>query len=77
MPNEVGKVLQAAQDDMQAISADPFFYTDSVDATGANRFQVLDSGWQVCSQSKRPGARVNVTDQSIVFQVVRVEEACP
>ena len=77
MPNEVGKVLQAAQDDLQAISGNPVFYSDSVDATGADRFQVLDSGWQVCQQNKRPGAAISQDDQSIVFRVVRVTEDCP
>ena len=77
MPNEVGKALQAAQDDLQARSGDPFFYSDSKDATSADRFQVLDAGWQVCSQNKKPGAKISVDDQSIVFAVVRLEENCP
>ncbi|MCW2756355.1 MAG: hypothetical protein JWO46_101, partial [Nocardioidaceae bacterium] len=41
MPDEVNKVLQTAQDDVQAASGNPFFYTDSTDATGAGRFQIL------------------------------------
>lgn len=77
MPNEVGKVLQAAQDDLQARSGNSFFYSDSKDATAADRFQALDSGWQVCSQNKKPGAKIAVDDQSIVFAVVRLEENCP
>ena len=35
MPNEVGKDLQAAQDHIQGVTDNPFFFTDSADATGA------------------------------------------
>lgn len=77
MPNEVGKALQAAQDDLQALSGNPFFYSDSADTSGQGRVQVLDSGWKVCKQNKRPGAQISEDDQSIVFGVVRVEERCP
>jgi hypothetical protein len=77
MPNEVGKTLQAAQDDLQARSGNPFFYSDSKDATAADRLQALDSGWQVCSQNKKPGTKISIDDQSIIFMVVRVQENCP
>lgn len=76
LPDETGKVLQAAQDDVQAVSGNPFYFTSSEDATGEGRFQVLDSGWQVCSQSPAAGTQVDA-DSDIIFYVVRVEESCP
>jgi hypothetical protein len=47
MPNEVGKVLQDAQDDIQRISGNPVYLTRSTDASGQGRFQVLDTKWHV------------------------------
>jgi hypothetical protein len=77
MPNEHGKDLQSAQDDIQSITGDGIFFTRSHDATGRGRRQFLDRDWQVCSQNVRPGARVTA-DSDIVFNVVRVEtESCP
>jgi hypothetical protein len=77
MPNELGKTLQAAQDDLQAVSGNPFFYSASEDATGADRFQVMDSGWQVCGQDPAPGTQVRDDEDDVVFFVVRVSENCP
>ena len=77
MPNEVGKVLQVAQDDLQAVTGNPFFFTDSKDATDQDRFQVLDSGWQVCSQDPAPGKVLPTDYLDIVFYVVRTSEDCP
>ena len=76
MPNEVGKVLQDAQDDVQRVSGDPVFFTHSTDATGAHRFQVLDSNWKVCGQNVTPGTREN-EDSYIDFSVVKLVESCP
>lgn len=76
MPNEVGKTLQAAQDDIQAVSGDPIFFSFSEDATGADRMQLLDSGWQVCRQTPAVGATVKLT-ADVTFYVVRVSEDCP
>lgn len=75
MPNEVGKVLQAAQDDIQRVSGNPVFFTASSDATGANRFQVLDSNWKVCAQNIAPGSRQD-EDSNISFSVVKLTEQC-
>lgn len=58
MPNEVGKVLQTAQDDIQRVTGDPIFITRSQDATGQHRFQILDRDWKVCSQHVKPGATI-------------------
>lgn len=76
MPNEVGKVLQTAQDDIQAVSGNPLYFTTSSDATGQGRHQILDRDWQVCSQSVAPGTTVNDGDP-IDFAVVKTYEACP
>ena len=75
LPNEVGKTLQAAQDDVQAVSGNPFYFTFSEDATGANRFQILDSGWVVCSQDPAAGSRAD-DDTIITFYVVKDSETC-
>jgi hypothetical protein len=77
MPKEVGKNLQAAQDDLQAVTDNPFFFTDSEDASGAGRFQVLDSGWQVCSQKPKTGTKVPIDYTEIMFYVVKDFESCP
>jgi hypothetical protein len=76
MPNEVGKILQAAQDDIQRVSGNPIFFTSSTDATGAGRHQILDRDWQVCTQSVPAGTKVG-SDARIDFGVVRTSETCP
>ncbi|GAA3682134.1 hypothetical protein [Yimella lutea] len=76
MPNEVGQILQIAQDDLQRVSGDPLYLSFSTDALGANRRQVLDSNWKVCSQT--PSAGTTVTATTIVsFDVVKLTEQCP
>jgi hypothetical protein len=75
MPNEVGKVLQVAQDDIQRVSGDPIFISHSHDLIGT-RFQVLDSNWKVCDQNVAPGRRVSATGH-IDFGVVKLAETCP
>lgn len=77
MPDEIGKYLQDAQDDLQSISGKTFFYTGSSDASGQGRAQILDSGWKVCSQSVAPGTQVSVDDRSISFGAVKLDEDCP
>jgi hypothetical protein len=76
MPDEVGKILQAAQDDIQRVSGNPVFFTSSTDATGAGRHQVLDRDWQVCSQSVPAGTNVG-QDARLDFGVVKTDETCP
>lgn len=76
MPNEIGKVLQDAQDDIQRVSGNPVFFTASRDATGANRFQVLDANWKVCAQNVKSGSRQNESS-NISFDVVKLTEQCP
>ena len=76
MPNEVGKILQAAQDDIQRVSGNPILFTSSTDATDAGRHQILDRDWQVCTQSVPAGTKVG-PDARIDFGVVRTSETCP
>ena len=76
MPNEVGRTLQEAQDDVQRVSGNPALFTTSTDARGANRSQVIDSNWVVCSQSEEPGNSQNQESQ-ISFDVVKIGEDCP
>jgi len=73
MPALVGANLQDAQDMLQAL--DSFLLTQT-DATGMERFQVLDSGWKVCGQRPRAGAEVPVEKMVELF-VVKLHEACP
>ena len=77
MPNEVGKVLQDAQDDIQRVSHDPVFYTSSKDATGRGRHQILDRDWKVCAQNVPAGRRVERSTVLITFSVVKLAESCP
>lgn len=75
MPNEVGRNLQDAQDDVQAVSGNPLFFTRSTDATGAGRHQILDRDWKVCSQNVPAGTSVGA-EADIVFSVVKLTERC-
>ncbi len=76
MPDEVGTVLQDAQDDIQRVSGDQFFFTDSHDALGSSRFQILDRDWQVCSQNVAAGQAVGAGG-NIDFAAVKLDETCP
>jgi hypothetical protein len=76
MPDLTGAGLQDAQDRVQALTGDQIFFTSSHDASGAGRHQILDSDWQVCSQSVQPGARIT-KDSQIDFGAVKLGESCP
>lgn len=76
MPNVVGQNLQAAQDAIQALTANAVFLTSSTDATGQGRAQVLDANWKVCAQNIRPGEMITTTTK-IEFAAVKLEEQCP
>lgn len=76
MPNEIGKDLQRAQDDLQELTGNPLFFSGSDDLTGRGRHQINDRNWQVCSSTPPPGATFTAhTD--VVFGVVRDSENCP
>jgi len=76
MPDLVGATLQDAQDQIQTLTGDAVYFTDSHDLTGENRNQVLDANWKVCTQNVEPGAPVT-TASRIDFGVVKLEETCP
>lgn len=76
MPNLVGSDLQAAQDQIQALTGNPTFITLSHDATGQARQQVVDSNWKVCSQNIAPGATID-PNTKIDFGTVKQTENCP
>ncbi|MDT5012758.1 MAG: hypothetical protein QOH57_4375 [Mycobacterium sp.] len=77
MPNEVGKDLQTAQDDLQAVTGNPMFVSTSKDLTGQGRHQVMDRNWQVCS-STPPAGETFTSQTNVVFGVVRIDsEKCP
>ena len=75
MPNEVGKGLQDAQDDIQRVSHDPVFISHSHDLRGSRR-QILDRDWKVCDQNIAPGTTAK-WDEHIDFGVVKTGETCP
>lgn len=76
MPNEVGKGLQEAQDDLQKVSGNPAFPSKSKDALGKGRQQVLDRDWKVCSQTPAAGQQVKLGD-TVTFNAVKNSESCP
>ena len=76
MPNLIGESLQAAQDAVQAVSNGEIFFSDSHDVSGQDRAQILDAGWQVCTQDPAPGSEIT-PDTNIDFGVVRETEQCP
>jgi hypothetical protein len=77
MPDLTGKDLQSAQDAIQSLTNDGIYYTDSHDASGQGRNQILDRDWQVCTEDPAPGTKIT-PDSNIDFGVVRVDtEQCP
>ncbi|WP_436501094.1 PASTA domain-containing protein [Actinokineospora sp. HUAS TT18] len=76
MPDLVGAVLQDAQDKIQALTDKKLLFTDSHDATGQKREQVVDSNWKVCSQNVAPGTAITA-DTKIDFGAVKLTEQCP
>lgn len=76
MPDETGKTLQAAQDDVQRVSGNPLYVSHSDDALGTSRPQLLDKHWKVCSQT--PAAGTEVKDGvDVRFKTVKLDETCP
>ncbi|MCX4908480.1 PASTA domain-containing protein [Streptomyces sp. NBC_00878] len=71
LPDMTGKVLQAAQDEAQALG---FYSLTSSDATGQGRFQAFDRNWKVCSQTPEPGE--HPVDTTIDFATVKLSESC-
>jgi hypothetical protein len=77
MPNLIARNLQDAQDAIQALTNNEFFYSGSTDLTGKGRNQIMDANWQVCTSTPPPGSTVT-KDTAIDFGVVRIDvEGCP
>lgn len=74
MPNEVGHVLQDAQNTMHTFN---ILYSKSHDLRGV-RHQILDRDWKVCNQNVPAGQRVTGSvEGAIDFGVVKLSETCP
>lgn len=73
MPKLVGKNLQLAQDKLQSLGS---WVLDQEDASGLDRFQILDSNWKVCSQKPKAGKVVSV-NTVVVLKSVKLDEKCP
>jgi hypothetical protein len=74
MPDLVGSDLQAAQDAVQQITGFRAVLV-SHDRTGANRSQVFDREWVVCTQSVAAGSEI-VPDVMVDFGVVEQGDGC-
>ena len=76
MPNEVGSVLQDAQDAIQKLTGNVVFFTGSHDVGGRGRHQILDRDWKVCDQNVAAGTQIQAGSK-IDFGVVKLAEKCP
>jgi hypothetical protein len=76
MPNLVGTNLQQAQNRIQTLTGGAIFFTNSHDATGKSRNQILDADWKVCTQNVAAGTPIT-TDTKIDFGAVKLAENCP
>jgi hypothetical protein len=75
MPDLVGTNLQAAQNAIQELTDFEIPITDSHDATGAGREQLLDRNWKVCDQNIPAGESITRSSR-IDFGAVRTDERC-
>jgi hypothetical protein len=73
MPFLVGANLQDAQDHLQARGS---YVLTQNDATGLERFQILDSDWKVCAQIPAAGTKVPLA-RMVDLRVVKLHESCP
>jgi hypothetical protein len=73
MPALVGMNLQAAQDSLQALGS---YILTQTDATGMDRFQMLDSNWKVCRQAPEAGSKVPLS-HLVDLGAVKLNESCP
>ena len=69
MPNVMCMNLQDAQDLIQTVGV---FFSQSVDATGQGRSQIIDSNWQVVAQTPEVGTPFGEGDA--VLAVVKIGE---
>ncbi|MET9388413.1 hypothetical protein ABZY09_47525 [Streptomyces sp. NPDC002928] len=71
LPDFTGMVLQDAQDTAQAAG---FYNLRDKDASGQDRFQVLDSNWKVCSQEPASGS--HALGITVTMYAVKLTESC-
>ena len=69
MPDVLCMNLQEAQDEIQDHGV---FFSRSVDATGEDRMQLIDSNWIVVGQTPEPG--VSIGEGDAVLSVVKIGE---
>jgi len=72
MPALVGMNLQDAQDTLQAKGS---YLLTQTDATGMERFQVLDAAWKVCYQQPAAGTKTSL-DRMVELGAVKLDESC-
>ncbi|MEW2258278.1 hypothetical protein [Streptomyces sp. NPDC047869] len=70
MPNFHGKSVKAAR---QALDSSTSITV--TDATGASRWVLMESNWQVCTQ--KPAAGVRLNGQPVSLDAVKFGEDCP
>jgi beta-lactam-binding protein with PASTA domain len=70
MPDFRGRSVKAAR---AALDSSTSLTVD--DASGKDRFIVVESNWQVCSQS--PAAGTKLFGQPVTFKAVKFGESCP
>ena len=74
MPDVVCLDLQAAQDTIQAETG--LFFSDSHDATGQDRMQVMDRNWLVVGQQPAAGTALGGDDIPVLDVVKYGEGSC-
>lgn len=70
MPDFTGKSLKAAR---AALDSGTSITTE--DASGDDRFILVESNWQVCGQTPKAGTKLN--GQPVTFTAVKYGESCP
>lgn len=70
MPDLTGTSVKVARTTLTAATS-----ITAEDASGQDRFILMESNWKVCSQS--PAAGAALTGQPVVFKAVKFGEACP
>ncbi|MEU1433867.1 hypothetical protein ABZ438_07185 [Streptomyces sp. NPDC005786] len=69
MPNLAGKSVKAARGALDASTS------ITVKDAGEERMVLMESNWQVCTQSPSPGAALN--GQPVELAAVKFDESCP
>ncbi|WP_326807169.1 hypothetical protein OHB04_08255 [Streptomyces sp. NBC_01775] len=69
MPNFMGKSVKAARS-----ALDSSVSLDATDSTGQGRIVLMESNWEVCSQT--PAAGTKLDGQPVTFKAVKFEENC-